>query len=324
MSEEEIPVDGSQSAQTDQSATDSGAGLKEYQEDLSQKEDKDVLDSILQLPADQIMPWEIIKLPSLGKFYDGAVPDGKVEVRPMGLQEEKILSTQRLAQSGQSIDRLFSSCVKFPNPNFDPLNLIQGDRTFLLYYIRGITHGNLYEFGVECANEACKRFSMHTYDLNNLSSTIKYPDPESDEDEPFKVVLPYLSEFTNREFYVKVRYIRGYDAQTLISRNKLANQIHSEARNAGPKSRAEKAITIDQTLEENLNLVIVEAMDSVDQTKINALVSKMHARDSATIREVLQDAPGIDASVEVTCPECEKDMKMELPITENFFRPSKQ
>jgi len=73
---------------------------------------QDILDKVLQLQPDQVMPWEEVVLPSQGLYYDGAVPDGRVKVRPMGLDAEKILATQRLAQSGKSIEWLFRKCVQ--------------------------------------------------------------------------------------------------------------------------------------------------------------------------------------------------------------------
>jgi len=57
--------------------------------------------------------------------------------------------------------------------------------------------------------------------------------------------------------------------------------------------------------------------------KINEVFKRMTSADTAAIRQAIsQNEPGIDTSIIVTCPECKTDMKMNLPITESFFRPT--
>lgn len=276
---------------------------------------ENILDKVISVPIDDVLPWEEVTLPSKGLYYDGAVPGGRVQVRPMGLFADKILATQRLAQSGKSLDWLFKKCVKFPGDGqFDPLNLLAGDRIFLLYYLRGITHGNEYEFIVKCTNEDCGVATTSSYDLNNLSKTIIRP-TELSGGEPFKVSLPYLSKAYNTDFWVKVRFLRGYDMQNMLTQKKIVRKV-----GGGPVRSVD---AVDETLEDNLNMLIVEAMGSTDRVKIKELVSRMHASDTAAIREFLKDnSPGIDTTITVNCSTCGTEMRMELPITEQFFRPT--
>jgi len=68
---------------------------------------------------------------------------------------------------------------------------------------------------------------------------------------------------------------------------------------------------------------MVDAMGDKSPDKIEKFVERMHAKDTATIREFLKEnSPGIDTSIEVTCPDCGNTMTMDLPITESFFRPT--
>ena len=281
----------------------------------------DALDNVLSMPEDQVFPWEEVVLPSEGLYYDNAVPGGRVQVRPMGIFADKILATQRLASSGQSLDWLFRKCVKFPVADWNPLNLLAGDRIFLLYYLRGITHGNNYEFIVRCTNEECQATLTSEYNLNMLQKTIVRPKYDLGT-EPFKVVLPHMTKLAKTEFWVKVRLLRGYDMQQMLTGKKVFKKIQATGRNADAKAFTSEADT-DQTLEDNLNMLIVEAMGSTDKIKIKNLVSKLHSSDTATIREFVKDAsPGIDTTIMVTCPSCSQEMRMELPITESFFRPA--
>ena len=324
MSEQEIPLDGSEPQTPDPEGGEQPQKSQKSQKhdlsgqapDFSDKvskdtSNKDILDLVLGLSQDQIIPWEPAWLPSRGYYYDGVIPDGKVEIRAMGLFAEKILSTQRYAQTGYTLDYLFKNCVNFPN-SFDPLDLLAGDRTYLLYVLRGITHGNIYEFMYTCPNDACEQINTYRYDLNLLMDKITYPQDSSPE--PFNVVLPYLSDMVGRDFNVKVRFIRGRDAQEMDRRQKMLRKIDDSL----PSD-------VDSTLEDNLNLLIVDAMGVTDPAMIEQLVVKFHARDTATIREFLRErSPGVEADIDLICPDCEQKMSIDLPVTESFFRPAKR
>jgi hypothetical protein len=217
------------------------------------------------------------------------------------------------------MDYIFKHCVRFPDPEFDPGELLAGDRVFLLYYLRGITHGNHYEFVTKCSNEECGGTFTDQYDLNDLAETIKIP--KIFEEEPFRVSLPFLSEKTGTDFYVGVKLLRGKDSQAAM--NKQRAEKRSEVSSKNVKSRQARVITIDQAVEENLNLVIVSVMGDRDPLKLKQLISKMHAADTATVRQFLLDnSPGISTRVKITCPDCDNEMVTELPITESFFRPT--
>lgn len=286
----------------------------------SKSAEQDILNKVLSLPEEAVLPWEEAVLPSEGLYYDNMIPDGRVKVRPMGLYAEKILATQRLAQSGQSLDWLFRHCVQLPE-KFDPLNLLAGDRVFLLYYLRGITHGNMYEFIVRCTNEDCGQTTTSEYDLNNLQSTVIKP-KHGLGSEPFKVVLPHLSKLSDSEFWVKIRLLRGYDMQSMLTQRRVGRKIQNTGRTANEKQPLHKSV--DDTLEDNLIMLIVEAMGSANRAQIKELVGRMHASDTATIREFLREnSPGIDTNIVVNCSGCDQEMRMDLPITESFFRPTR-
>lgn len=278
-----------------------------------------LLQSIIDAPTEKLIPWEDCHLPSKGIYYGWS--DGVVQVRAMGQTAEKVLATQRLAQSGQSIDYLFRECCRFPE-GFDPVDLLLGDRVFLLYYLRGITHGNIYEFAVTCPNEDCRAVSTHSYDLNNLAGTIKWADSSLGQ-EPFKIVLPYMSKVVGKELYIGVRFLRGYDANDILAKRKMNKKLQAKPGQSKPGARRFTP-TIDDSISDNLAKVIVSVMGVEDKFVIKSFVERLHAQDTAEIREWLKDhTPGIDTTVSLTCPECDTEFTVELPITENFFRPSK-
>lgn len=306
--------------------------------------DEDFLDALLATPSEKLIPWEECSLPSQGIYYGW--PDGVCKVRPMGQIAEKILATQRLAASGQSIDYLFNECCRFPE-GFSAYDLLLGDRIFLLYFLRGITHGNMYEFAVTCPNKECGAINTHSYDLNDLAATIRVSNPSLGQ-EPFRVELPYLTEATGRKFWVSLRFLRAYDANDMIAKRRatkkmlarpggvkskaqeIAKQRAQEANElrrgaVDPRNQERQNVMLDSALDENLEKIIVNVMGVDDRLKIRNFVQKLHARDTATIREWLRvNTPGIDNTVEIVCPDCANEFTVELPITEGFFRPSKR
>lgn len=285
----------------------------------------DLINSYLNTPEEKLIPWEECHLPSKGAYYGWL--DGAVKVRAMTQTAEKILATQRLAQTGQSMDYLFKECVQLPG-DMAPEDLLLGDRVFLLYYLRGITHGNIYEFAITCPNEECGATSTHSYDLNELAGTIKSARPEIGA-EPFRVSLPYMSKVMNKECYVGVRFLRGYDTNQMLAQRRAKKKMYGQsgprARSANMNAQRRDMEAIDNSVTENLERIIVNVLGVDDPFIIKQFVAKMHAQDSAQIREFLREyTPGIDTSIIINCPSCGQEYNTELPITESFFRPSKQ
>jgi hypothetical protein len=294
---------------------------------------EEFITKLLQTPDEQLIPWEECVLPSRGIFYNW--PDGTVKVRAMGQIAEKILATQRLAQSGQSIDYLFRECCQFPDA-FDPVNLLLGDRIFLLYYLRGITHGNIYEFAITCPDRDCESVTTHKYDLNELAQTIVWAEPGLG-DEPFRVDLPYLTEATGRDVWVSVKFLRAGDANDMLAKKKTKDrmmvrpggvktrQTRGQMRSADPRRQEAENQRIDDTITDNMEKIVVNVMGVGDVFTVRSFINKLHSQDTATIREWLRNnTPGIDNTVTVTCTDCGNEFTTELPITESFFRPAKK
>jgi hypothetical protein len=284
----------------------------------------------------KLIPWEECWLPSRGLWYPGwkggAGDGGLIKVKAMGQTAEKILATQRLAQTGQSIDYLFRECCRFPVEGFDPTEMLLGDRTFLLYFLRGITHGNMYEFAITCPNRDCGAVSTHQYDLMELADTTTWGNPNLGT-EPFKIVLPYMSQAAQREVWVGVRFLRGADANAILAQRNARNKFirpgqvktRLKGRGVDPRQQQQQTQVLDDSLSSNMERIIVSVMGVQDPLMVRDFVQKLHAQDTATIREWLREnTPGIDNTVTVTCPDCKTEFTAELPITDSFFRPSKR
>jgi hypothetical protein len=104
---------------------------------------------------------------------------------------------------------------------------------FLLYYLRGITYGNIYEFLVECNDENCTKVWTEEYDLNEVAKTVNGPNADLGL-EPFKVSLPFFSEKMKTDIWVKIRLLRGY------GRNFANPSARQHVRGTGPESTSNR------------------------------------------------------------------------------------
>jgi hypothetical protein len=286
----------------------------------------EVVDAIIAAKPDDLLPWEEASLPSRGIYYGWS--GGTIQVRPWGINVDRILANQRLAQSGQSIDHILATCCMFPD-GFDVADLLVGDQIYLLYHLRCITHGNVYDFSTRCPNPDCAETVLLHADLNELANTIIWTD-EGLGPEPFQVKLPHLSQVMNRDVTVGVRFLRVRDTHSVL-RNRRTIRKHVGAQTVhfikrGDRSREEKSAP-DQgvdILSQNLDLVVANVMGVVtDRMKIREFMERMHSTDLAVMREWLAEhTPGIQTTVAVTCQSCGMDFDAMLPITEAFFRPA--
>lgn len=283
----------------------------------AEDENPSVLHQIANCNEDEIIPWEEVRLPSKGMYYDDdKCPNGIVEVRAMTLPVEKIMANARLVQSGQAMDKLYEQCVRIPG-GMDPIELIDGDRTFLLYVIRGITFGNDYEFVAKCPT-CDASFTMH-YDLNELVDNVtvasdKYPS------EPFSVLLPYLSEKWETDIYADVRLLRGYDIKKMIKDEKMNKRSNMAM---GVNNQVDDEGGVEQSLRMSIVSFHTEDEKMDGQHDMQKIISKFHTRDSGAVREFLREnAPGIDTSISIDCPECGTKYNTLLPLSDRFFRPN--
>lgn len=317
-SEKEVPLDVSASKPEPSPQAQPPETMPELKKNATPA---DVVDFLISQDTDDVLPWEDCILPSMGIYYDGRMPDGKIRVRPMGITADKILATPRLAQSGQALDYVYKEHIRFPDKNFDPQELLVGDRTYVLFYLRAITHGNIYEFAIQCTNDACSQMSTHEYDLNKIEENKRGPQYPK---EPIRVVLPNLSKRAGKDVWVEIRFLRGHDIQTINKRRRFMQRaIGKSVRSAkSGESVSSDQVILDKTLEENLHLVIQNVNGVQDQMKIAEIMKRMSQRDTQAVRRTLNEgAPGIDTDILVTCPECNTEMRMDLPVTDTFFRP---
>lgn len=297
------------------------------------KEEKsaDLLDKLVGHVQNNYIPWEKVQLPSKGIYYDDKMPDGYLEVKPMGVDVDKMLTNQRLIANGELLNKVLEACTKLPE-GFSIREMLSGDFNFLLYYLRGITHGPEYEFVADCPS--CKTKNTFTFDLNNLNETITWADEQYLE-EPFSVQLPILSKSFGKPVSALVRMIRVNDIMRMArpGNDKVFDPV--KRGNVSVRNKKQKTIIrnqgqdLERIYEDNMKSQIVgieiDGQEFRQREKLNSVIDQMHQRDAAVIREFLDRiSPSIDTTLDVTCvnEECENEFSVNLPFNENFFRPN--
>ena len=248
-------------------------------------EEKSLLDKVLDMSKDELFPKHEIVLPSRGLYYDDMIPNGTVNIRPMNIFTEKMLANSSVVKGDNGIGGIIKNCVEFPS-EFDIRNLLIGDVNYILYVLRAISYGNIYEFTVMCDN--CNSPIQMQYDFNNMNGSVKWANENIIE--PFEITLPDISKKLREKCTVKMRFARRYD---------------SENGNQG------------------ISNLIIEALGSKEKVKINKFYGeRLSIKDKSIITDKIKEVtPGINTTVEVKCSKCGNNMeKVGLPITEEFFR----
>jgi len=237
-----------------------------------------------------------VTLPSKGIFYEDKIPEGLVNIEPMGTREEKLFAS---GTSGSLvIDKVFSSCVDCPIP---PLDLVLGDRLFLLLQIRSISYGDEYSFPFRCSE--CNEKAWGSVSISKLP--IRYAKEGSSS--TFSMLLPILGN------EIEVRFLTGKDE---IAVQRYVKQIASKRGKAG---EAEYVYRFARRIEsiDGQSVGIREAME---------LFESLKGEDSIYFRdEISEYEVGPELEIEVPCNYCNYlNGPMFMPMDTEFFRPRKR
>jgi len=242
--------------------------------------------------------YEEIKLPSLGKFYNGddGPTDGVLHIRPMTGEEEEILATPRFVKRGQAINMIFNRCIQ---EKYDSSDFLTQDRTYLLIYLRGISYSNFYE--VEVKDPETDQSFAHAINLAELE--VDYCESNFSKSS-LKDVLPVTS------YSFSYRLATGRDEQY------IQDYREKRAKNFDLSEQAD-----DSLLFRTAHLLNdIEGLDS--KIEIQTLLKKLPIQDVAYLRNIVNEPPfGVNTKVTVNNPYTLNDFEIELPLEANFFFP---
>lgn len=255
----------------------------------------DALEGLLDQLASRHQ-WETFQFPSKAKFYEGIPPE--VHVRPMTGEEEQILATPRFVKKGTAIDKIFQRCIR---ESINTRDMLSQDRNHLLIYLRGISYTPEYDVDIKCPS-CDTRFST-TIDLNILTIE-ECPDdfgPES--------LAGYLPA---SGFYYKYKLSTGQDEQSISAYRDKKIQMWGDS-------------SEDDTLLYR-TVMLLEQIEGVSNKKeLMVLLKRLPIVDVAHLRNEITEPPfGVDTEVEIICPSCAEEFKIELPMETDFFFPRKK
>lgn len=245
-----------------------------------------------------------VELPSHGFLYKGTVndsevADGVIRIRPMTLNDEKILTTDRLVRQGKALDMLLENTIK---SDVDPYDLLSSDRMYLLFYLRGMSYGLEYDFDVKCYH--CGHNFVQTIEIDKLP--VKEWENKKDAEEPVVIELP-MSGAT-----VEAHFMRGHEERKMTEMEQSARSFDE------PDDSASNTILY---LVDKVTLSDGEVLSPQDKEDF---LSNLIAADIDAIRQELGDrTPGIKQLDHITCPRCEGHLEFNVPLGRNFFRRSR-
>jgi len=247
--------------------------------------------------------WNDYTLPSRGQLYQGRLPDGTVQIRPLRAREQAKLMQQGGGIVGK-VDAIISTCLKLPE-GIRPKELLLVDRFAVLLALRTKTFGPEYSFDYRC-QDCGEQQKGHI----NIVEDFDERTPDSDLEEPFEIELP------DEGKKVKMRFLRGEDEDQIT---KNAKRIKMQSNDSDDPSYLIR-----------LAMQIVEVEDE-DPEKIKSLVFRQRFIEDISASDlcVLEDAmnelePGIDTRIYPECGKCAYVNEMTMPFSAEFFRPRRR
>lgn len=110
-------------------------------------------------------------------MYTLTLPSGaQAEIREMTGVEEDLLTNEKLMRTGNAINQILLNCLVSLNQNRDPqmadvLDLLAGDRLFLLVKLREVSLGETLDLTLKCTNRACGHPNFASVNLTCLAVT---------------------------------------------------------------------------------------------------------------------------------------------------------
>jgi hypothetical protein len=243
-----------------------------------------------------------VELPSRGLLYEGRLPDGEAEVRPMTIQEEVLFTDQSMDRYDMLhtlVSRCYLSDDKVP---YD--DLLVGDSTFLLFYIRNVSLSPQYAFTLTCTS--CReRFEAEL----EVPKDMRIRALTEEDIGPYEIELP-MSKKT-----VGLRLLRVKDEKEI--RRTVRRQTRSKKIVAGQGDPA-------YILRLAYHVVSIDGEPKDLRARLR-FCETLYSKDAWAIREEIERHDcGADLTLQEQCQWCGALNEQVMPFTADFFRPSRR
>jgi len=225
-------------------------------------------------------------------MYTFTMPSGQeVELRELTGVEESLITNRRLMQNGEGVDKVLFNCIvrigdREALTQEDIMNLLSGDRMFVLVRLREISIGNEVELILTCPNANCGEEELVGVNIEELKVTPYGPEREH------TIKLPRSGET------VRYRLLDG----------KMERRLSD-------LQRQDKNMSIHAAL-----LMRIIDVDGKPPTKMTT--AQMVSADLNALRHDIQrHEGGIDTQVRANCPVCGAKIVTRLEAEPTFLFP---
>lgn len=239
------------------------------------------------------VPKNVVPLPSKGKLYKDNIDT--LEVEYMTAQDEDLLASPALLQSGKMIDILLEK--KLVGKKIKPQDLLLGDRNRILLQLRADSYGQFYTVSVQCPFTG-NNFEYHV-DLIKLK--IIELEVEPNVNMLFEHVLPISKDV------VLFKLLTSGEMDTILE------NINNIKNTSG----------IQTNITSVLKGSIKQINNNTDYKYISSYVDIMRAGDSLALRNYIEKiSPKVDNTVEIISPYNDKKFNAKISFGPDFFYPS--
>lgn len=251
-----------------------------------------------------------VNLPSRGLPYDGKLPDGKVELLPLRVAEQKQIAGLARGKPRAAWDMILRSCVKTEGwVDMELGDLTASDQMYLLVFIRVLSFGDERNLKITC--QGCGSSFPHIINLRELDVQTLGDDFA----EPFEIDLPMSKQ------RVGLRLLRGRDLDEI---DRLASQRRRESEKMLARNPRAQLPQGDQMMPYRIaqQVATIDGEEVPDREKI-AWAEELIAGDNRAIGRALdENDSGIIMDYEVNCPRCGATTEISLVSdAHGFFLP---
>jgi len=227
------------------------------------------------VPDDLKIPYDIIELPSQGLLYNDKIKNVKVEY--LTALDESILTSPNIASSGKMLDLLLERKIK--DLPIDPLDLLSGDRTAIIVFLRTTAFGVDYTQVVyDDKNDSYEDGVINLAELKQKKLEIK-----SNSDGEFEYVLPKSGK------KITFSLLTGRDEKIIEERDGILGKRNNDG----------VSHKIILSLEQHINSIDGER----DKIKISNIIKRLSIFDSRSLRKYINEiTPGLDFNTNARTP----------------------
>jgi len=256
---------------------------KEFEATMSKETDPDLM-----------MSYEIVKLPSEGKFYSHGISEVNVEY--MTSKDEDLLTTPSLIESGTVLDVLLKRKIKTHGIIVE--ELLAGDRNAIILFLRTSSYGSDYTVQVSDPRSGIPFTTV----VDLLKLRYKIVEELPDDRGHYKVELPM------RKKVATLRLLSSGEDNKIFKRAESYMEASGEEFNQYSTMR--------------LKASVVAINEKTDRSYIDRFIDAMPALDAFTIRRKLLDvSPDVDMNYEFITKDGYK-FNATLSVGVDFFFPN--